>query len=237
VSERFFCPDPPREGRYHLRGEEARHLARAARHGVGDSVELFDGKGFAVAARVVKVTRDEVELVADGVPIREALAPGSLTLATAVPKGDRFDWLVEKATEIGVARLIPLVTERAVVQPRDSKLDRLRRIIIEASKQSGRNRLMVLEPPLAWPDLLDRGRVAIGLLASPQGQPKSRWPRLEAGCEVLLAIGPEGGFSPAEMGMALQAGWHAVRFGPHVLRIETAGLAGAAILQAAITEQ
>ena len=82
------------------------------------------------------------------------------TLATAVPKGDRFDWLVEKATELGVDRLIPIVTERSVVEPGSTKLSRLRKSIIEASKQCGRNRLMVLESPVRWEPLIEaHGRI------------------------------------------------------------------------------
>ena len=154
MSSRFYCPDPPRDGRFRLGAEESRHLARVSRHVAGDLVELFDGQGFATLARVVEVGKDRVELIAEGEPIPEARPRCSLTLATAIPKGDRFDWLVEKATEIGVGRLIPLVTERSVVDPRESKLERLRRTIIEACKQSGRNRLMTLEPVTAWADLV-----------------------------------------------------------------------------------
>ena len=102
VSSRFYCPDPPREGRYRLGAEEARHLARVCRHVPGDHVEIFDGNGFATVARIVEIDRHHVDLVAEGEPIAEPSPPFLLTLATALPKGDRLDWLVEKATEIGV---------------------------------------------------------------------------------------------------------------------------------------
>ena len=85
----------------------------------GDRVEIFDGKGFATTAPIVEIGKDSATLVAQGLPIHELTSPCSLTLATAVPKGDRFDWLVEKATELGITRLIPLVTEHSVVDPRD----------------------------------------------------------------------------------------------------------------------
>jgi len=236
VSNRFFCPDPPRDGRFNLGAEEARHLARVSRHLVGDRVELFDGQGFATLARVIEVGKDHVELAADGDPIPETRPPCSLTLATAIPKGDRFDWLVEKATEIGVERLIPLVTERSVVDPRESKLGRLRRTVVEACKQSGRNRLMALEPVVAWADLVRQPGPGVCLIARPGLHP-GRPPRVPAGGSVILAVGPEGGFSPAEEALADAHGWQPVRLSPHILRVETAGLAGAAIILASIEER
>ena len=178
MSQRFYCPDPPRDGRYRLPADEARHLARVCRHVLGDRVEIFDGKGFATTAQIVEIGKDSAVLVAQGQPIQELTPPCSLTLATAIPKGDRFDWLVEKATELGVARLIPLVTEHSVVDPRDSKLERLRRTIIEASKQSRRNRLMVLDSPS------ELGRP--GAVGRPGGA--SAWPG-PAACRPAAGLG------------------------------------------------
>src|SRR5262249_15441748 len=140
----------PHEGRLRLPADEARHLSRVCRLGLGDQVEVFDGQGFATTAEVVVIRDDWVELSARGAPLPVRQPECALTLATAVPKGDRFDWLVEKATELGVERLIPMLSERSVVDPRSSKLTRLRRTVIEASKQCGRARLMVLEGPVPW---------------------------------------------------------------------------------------
>ena len=184
MSQRFYCPDPPRDGRYRLPADEARHLARVCRHVPGDRVEIFDGKGFATTALIVEIGKDSAVLVAQGLPIHELTSPCSLTLATAIPKGDRFDWLVEKATELGITRLIPLVTEHSVVDPRDSKLERLRRTIIEASKQSRRNRLMVLDSPLGWVDLVRSARPG-GASPGPARRPVARplaSARRAAGC-------------------------------------------------------
>lgn len=233
MSTRFYCPDPSRDGLFRLGAEEARHLVRVCRHVPGDRVELFDGQGFATLARVVEVGKDRVTLVAEGDPIFEARPPCPLTLATAIPRGDRFDWLVEKATEIGVERLIPLVTERSVVDPRESKLDRLRRTIIEACKQSRRNRLMILEPVVCWTDLARRQVPGVRLIARP-GAPRCPGRRGES---VVLAVGPEGGFSPVEEALAEAEGWRPVGLGHHILRVETAGLAGAAIILAGAEER
>jgi 16S rRNA (uracil1498-N3)-methyltransferase len=237
VSTRFYCPDPPRDGRYHLGADEARHLARVCRHGPGDLVELFDGRGFATAARVLEVGKDRALLAAEGDPIPEDRPPCSLTLATAIPKGDRFDWLVEKATEIGVDRLIPLVTERSVVDPRGSKLERLRRTVVEACKQSRRSRLMALEPAAPWGELARAPGAVVRLIARPGRLPPGRRQGSFRGQSVILAVGPEGGFSPAEEALAEAFGWRPIRLGPHVLRVETAGLAGAAIILASCEER
>lgn len=232
MSLRFYCPDPPCEGRYSLPADEARHLVRVCRKKVGDRVELFNGAGFATTARIVDVSKDRVCLIAEGPPIPELASSSSLVLATAIPKGDRFDWLVEKATELGVDRLIPLITERSVVDPGRTKLDRLRRTTIEACKQSRRNRLMILESPMSWPDLVRSADSCLRLLAVPHGLPPARWPRLAGSGSLLLAVGPEGGFTEAEESQASAAGWQPIQFSYNVLRIETAAIAGSAAVLA-----
>jgi 16S rRNA (uracil1498-N3)-methyltransferase len=228
VADRFFCPDPPVGGRLAIGGDEARHLARVRRVGVGEVVEVFDGRGFATRAEVVAVGRDRVELVPVGEPLPDRAAPLHLTLATAVPKGERFDWLVEKATELGVARLVPIVTDRSVVDPRAAKLDRLRRVIVEASKQCGRNRLMELAPPSPWAAVASDRVAPVRLLAHPAGPPPPDWPPVVPGVSATLAVGPEGGFTGEEVEAALAGGWLTVGLGATLLRIETAGLAGCA---------
>lgn len=230
MADRFFCPDPPREGRYHLPTEEARHLTRVCRRVTGDRVEIFDGRGFATAARIIEARGESVVLQPEGEPLPAAEPTFRLALATAVPKGDRFDWIVEKATELGVERLIPIVAERSVVVPRDSKLDRLRRSIVEAAKQCRRSRLMDLDPPMEWTRLVESCANWPRFLADPGGLPPSAWPLFPRGREVLLAVGPEGGLTQEEVEQAAAAGWISIQLGCHTLRIETAGLAGCAAL-------
>src|SRR5262249_28225952 len=111
MAERYFSPAAVPGARLALEGDEARHLSRVRRVSAGEVVEVFDGRGFATLAEVVSVGKDRVELEATGPPLPDRCASLRLTLATAVPKGVRFDWLVEKATEVGVDRLVPLRTE------------------------------------------------------------------------------------------------------------------------------
>jgi 16S rRNA (uracil1498-N3)-methyltransferase len=149
-------------------------------------------------------------------------------LAVALPKGERQKWLVEKATELGVTCLVPLITERGVVQPAQAALERLRRTVVEASKQCGRNQLMEIGQPAPAIDLFGQAPAAGGrLIADKGGQPLSSLADL-AGTALLAAIGPEGGFTPAELAAAHAAGWRAVSLGPRTVRIETAAIAIAA---------
>ncbi len=206
MSTRFYSPDPAQNGKLRLGADEARHLSRVCRLGVGDIVEVFDGKGHATEAEVVKVERSTVELTAIGPPLADRSTPFPLTLASAIPKGDRFDWLVEKATELGVECFVPLMTERSVVEPGAAKLERLRRAIIEASKQCGRNRLMVLDSPVRWDELSGLYSDSIRFLADAGGIPPPQWPAIPPGRPVILAVGPEGGFTPLERARADQMG-------------------------------
>ena len=233
MADRFFLAEPPRDGRAVLRGEEAHHLMRVRRLGVGEQVELFDGAGGGFRAVVRNLAKDAVEL-AVGEPIPDRRLPLDLTLATAVPKGERFDWLVEKATELGVARLVPLRTERSSVDPRPSKLDRLRRVVIEASKQCGRNRLMELSDPVDWPDWARSQTAALRVLADPRG---GGFPPVGRVSQAAVAIGPEGGFTTDEVALAESAGWLCARLGATLLRIETAGLAACAAMLVGTTQE
>jgi 16S rRNA (uracil1498-N3)-methyltransferase len=228
MSERFFIAPPIAGDRALLTGDEARHLIAVMRGKVGDEINVFDGSGAEFAARITAIGKQAVELA---IIERRELSREldfALTLAVALPKGDRQKWLVEKATELGVTRIIPLVTERGVAQPTAAALDRLQRSVIEASKQCGRNRLMEISPPLSAADCFATAPAAAArLIAEPGGQPLAALAAGD-GLEMIAAIGPEGGFSPDEIAAAKNAGWKAVSLGNRTLRIETAAIALAA---------
>jgi len=227
MSERFFLAAAPRDSRAILVGDEARHLARVLRAKVGDAVRVFDGSGVEWTARVVTIGRDEVTLDV-GVPLPARPAPRhGLTLAVALPKGDRQKWLVEKLTELAVDRLVPLVTARGVAEATESARGRLERGVIEACKQCGRNTLMEIAAPVTLEALADRHPDALRLIAHPGGRPLDDCIRASSG-EILAAIGPEGGFTPDEIAAAERLGFERVSLGPHILRIETAAIAIAA---------
>ncbi len=227
---RFYCPNLAQTSSPRLEGDEARHLSRACRIGPGELVELFDGHGLVHTAQVIAIDNKGVDIALLGQPLPERATLLPLVLAVAVPKSDRFDWLVEKATELGVSRLIPLIAERSVVDPRGQKLERLRRAIVEASKQCRRDRLMILERPTPWAEVARSFAESIKFLADPQGARACEWPLIPPGHPAILAVGPEGGFTVSERESAVQWAWQPISLSANILRIETAALAGSAAL-------
>jgi 16S rRNA (uracil1498-N3)-methyltransferase len=226
MSERFFAENLTAGSRAELRDDEARHLRTVMRAQVGDEVTLLDGSGAEFVGRIVELKKHSVVLdVSERREVSREL-PFELTLAVALPRGDRQKWLVEKATELGVTRLVPLVAERGVAVANDATLERLRRQVIEASKQCGRNRLLQIAQPMAAIAYFQSSfGDAARMLADPHGEPL---PGAAAGKNTIVAVGPEGGFSDAEVTVAREAGWRLVTLGPRILRVETAAIALAA---------
>lgn len=209
-----------------LSGREARHLALVLRARPGREVVVFDGSGLEAAARVIRVEPEAVLLRAEKPRKASREPPVELVLYVALLKGDKLAQVVRAGSELGVARFVPLVTERSV--PREigqAKLERLRRVAVEAAKQSGRSRL----PEVAAPETLERLEpVKFGLVAHLRAErtlAEVAWPQ---GAEVALASGPEGGFSEGEVERLTRLGFLPVYLGPRVLRAETAPLVLAA---------
>ncbi|MFM7035396.1 MAG: RsmE family RNA methyltransferase [Planctomycetia bacterium] len=231
MSERFFLAAPPRDGRGILEGDEARHCSRVLRVKLGDVISVFDGRGSEWPARVAGIGRDAVTLDLGEPRPAEPATPIRLTLAVALPKGDRQKWLVEKSSELGVTRLVPLITERGVAEATDAARARLERAVIEACKQCGRNTLMEIAAPATVGELAARHPASLRLIAHPGGAPLGDQPIATSGRdvqEIVAAIGPEGGFTPEEFHLATAAGFLPVSLGAHILRVETAAIALAA---------
>lgn len=235
--DRYFVQQPIEGEVARLVDEEAHHLAHVMRARPGVEVVLFDGSGLEWQARVVQVGRSAVDLQVLARREVNRELPFDITLAVTLPKGERQRWLMEKAVELGVRRLAPLVTERGVAQPVDKALARLHRTVIEASKQCGRNRLMEIAMPVTAVDFFATPCAdALRAIADPSGRQSlrellesQRSPIPQAFC---FAVGPEGGFSEQEIDMAGANGWAAVTLGPRILRIETAAIFLAAVAAA-----
>lgn len=224
-----------------LEGSEAHHLLHVLRLKSGDTVELFNGAGKEATAEITQTLRKSVELKITEVREASAKSQVPVILATAVPKGDRFRWLVEKAAELGVARLVPLITERSSVDPGENRLKKLQQTIISAAKQSGQTRLMELAPLQKWESFLaDVAQTSSRLIITdPNGKPTAiaELAASDSTDPIVILIGPEGGFSPAEVQAALDQGATPIKLSEGILRIETAallsaGLIGLATLQA-----
>ena len=226
MGERFFLSGPPRAGRAVLTGDEARHLARVLRCRIGDTVVAFDGSGVEWPAVVAAIGRDEVALdVGDAV---ERPGPAvAVTIAVALPKGERQKWLVEKLTELGVARLVPLITTRGVAEATPAAVERLARGVIEACKQCGRDTLMEIAPPRSVAEIArDPGHGVTLVVADRDGLPLDT--SAGDGRSIIAVVGPEGGLTAEELAAVEAAGGRRVSLGPHVLRVETAAIALAA---------
>jgi len=224
---RVFCEQKITTDQITLAGSEAHHLTNVLHVQAGEEVTLFDNTGWEFLAQVVKATKREVHFAVQERSEIDRVAPRSLTLAVALPKGDRQRVLVEKATELGVTTLRPMLTERSVVKPRDNSLEKMRRYVVEASKQCGRNRLMEIAKPIALAELLERPTKGTKLISHPNGAPLRDF--LTPDCtEILALVGPEGGFADTEVTQAVAAGFSQVSLATTILRIETAALTIAA---------
>jgi 16S rRNA (uracil1498-N3)-methyltransferase len=227
MADRFYTPEPLGPGEFNLTGPEAHHLVAVRRFAPGDAITLFNGDGNDYPAVVLGTSKKSATLnILRVEPVdRELLFP--VVVASALPKGDRADFLIEKLTELGVTRFVPLITARSVVHPKESTVEKFTRAVIEASKQCGRNRLMLVDPPrtwdafLKWPDLPATRFV----LHTGEGLPGFGE---RGGC--VVAVGPEGGFTPTELDAALASGWRPVSLGRRILRVETAALTAAALV-------
>jgi 16S rRNA (uracil1498-N3)-methyltransferase len=225
MAERFYTNCPLAPGPVVLQGAEAHHLTAVCRLRAGDRVYLFNGDGRQYLAEVAAAGKRRVMLTVLGseAPVREV--GFRLEVAAPLPRGDRAQFLVEKLTELGASAFVPLRTVRSVVHPGGARLDRLERYVIEASKQCGRNVLLRVAPPADWQDYCVRSDLpAVRLLAHPGGTATA----LQAGQDCAVAVGPEGGFTDAEIARGQAAGWRMIDLGPRNLRVETAALVLAA---------
>ena len=169
MPDRYYSAEPITDHSVTLTGSEAHHLLHVMRAQPGLELIVFDGQGGQFAAEVTKCQRSTVELSVGPRQDIDCELPFELTLAVALPKGDRQRWLIEKSVELGVTRLIPLQTDRTVAKSEPNA--KLARYVIEASKQCGRNRLMEITAATTWPTLLAETTAGKKLLAHPGGQP------------------------------------------------------------------
>ncbi len=232
---RLYLPDLA-AGRQRLAPDRAHYLTRVLRLRTGDRFVGFDGRGRQRCARVAKVARDAVliEAGAELAPLPES--PLAIALIQSIARGERMDYALQKATELGVGMIKPVVTERTEVKLSGPRLERRlahwRGVVIGACEQSGRTRLPRLEPPRPLNQCLaepPEGGFGAAFVLTPQGARIGELP--PPGPRVAVLIGPEGGLTEAEIALAGSAGFTALSLGPRILRCETAGPAAIAALQ------
>lgn len=219
-----------------LATDASRHIARTLRMRIGDTLCVFDGKGCEAAAKIVSLERDVVSIALDVVENVNRESPLHITLAIAVSRGDRMDTVVQKATELGASEIWPLLSERTGVRLDAArwarKHEHWQRIAVSACEQSGRNNLPAVAHPAGLEDVLKRCRSngdCLRLIL----HPKAAAEPLPEHCQSLcLLVGPEGGFSDAEVDLATASGFQSLQLGPRILRTETAPLVALSLAQA-----
>lgn len=229
---RFFIDAALALGQHALPEAQAHYIGRVLRLAEGDAVQLFDGSGQEFIGELVEVGKKSVR-----VELREAFAglaesPLRVHLGQGLSRGERMDWAIQKATELGVAEITPLVSERCEVRLKDERADKRlahwRQVAISACEQCGRSVLPVIHPPVTLGEWQKQVAAELKLVLHPVAEPLASHAR-----PVTLAflIGPEGGLSDAEVEAAQQQGFQAARLGPRVLRTETAPVVALSVAQ------
>lgn len=231
---RIFTPQSLQPGSQVVLEEAAsRHLSRALRLGIDAPLVLFNDSGAELSARIVDINKRQVTVALGDTVVTNTESPLAIHLGIAISRGDRMDWVVQKATELGATSITPLLSERTEVklqgERRDKKIQHWQQVAISACEQCGRNRIPAIAPLQqleAWLPTVECERKFVLHHRSPAPLDPTDTPR-----SVTLLIGPEGGLSEAEIVAAQNCGFTPLLLGPRVLRTETAPLAALAIMQ------
>lgn len=216
--------------------QAAAHVSRVLRLREGDVLTMFDGTGGEYGATIVRIGKREVVVRLGHHSTIERESPLAVTLIQGLARGEKMDYIIQKATELGVVRIIPVATMRSVVQldedRSDRKLQHWRAVATAACEQCGRNRLPEIDPPCSLEQLWQAERLpALRLLLSPRADTGIASSLIPRPANVAVLIGPEGGLDIDEENRAVAAQFRKVTLGPRVLRTETAGLAVLAAIQ------
>jgi 16S rRNA (uracil1498-N3)-methyltransferase len=235
---RIYVPQPLHPGReVELPVQAGEHIARVLRLERGHPLRLFNGDGGEYSGEIASLAKRAVSArVLSPASTADRESPLRITLGQGIARGEKMDWILQKATELGVARIVPLITERTEVkldaERAERRLAHWDAVLASACEQCGRNRLPKLVEPMKladWAAALDDS-AGVRLALDPHGDVNPR--ELELGTVATLAVGPEGGLSEHDLAALELAGFRGLRLGPRILRTETAGLAALAALQA-----
>ncbi|MGZ3158219.1 MAG: 16S rRNA (uracil(1498)-N(3))-methyltransferase [Burkholderiaceae bacterium] len=234
---RFFYPAALSIGATVTLPDNVAHHVQVLRLSLGDNINLFNGTGGEYIATLALIEKKRVTVEVKAFSPREVELPYAVTLAQALPEASKMDWIIEKAVELGAAGIQPLASQRCVVKLSAERAEKKRAhwegIIVSAAEQSGRNRVPHLGELADFNSWITQQDMHRRILLTPRAeQSLSDWARHHPQQAVTLLVGPEGGFSELEEGMAQRQGVLALSMGPRVLRTETAGLAAIAALNA-----
>ncbi len=238
----FVSPKNVKNGWAEVTGEEFHHLVKVSRKKVGELIYLFDGTGKIYTAKIVRITKENAECEIVEENFMKGEIEVDLSIGQAILKNpERFEFAIEKLTELGVKRIIPLITERVIPAraPKDvssNKVERWRRIVLSACKQSNRAIIPELCEPLDFKNFISSSKEHSKKIIFHEGEQFERillydyLEELKNANSILIAIGPEGGFSDGEIEMAISSGFDLVSLGDRRLRSETASVVGAGVI-------
>lgn len=214
----------------------AKHLSTVLRLKPGAALMLFDGSGFEFEAKLDQADKKQVWVTLSGMHGPAVESPLQVTLAQGISRGERMDYTVQKAVELGIAGIMPVFTERSVVKlDKDGgakKREHWQGVVVGACEQSGRVRVPEVTPPLPLANFLaDLPLAGLKLLLDPLGGSTANDLPRPSGGQVLLLVGPEGGLSENERNLAARVGFTGLKLGPRILRTETAALVALSLLQ------
>ena len=229
---RFFI-DGTADGRAYIAGADALHIAKALRMRPGEALTLCDGKGTDFDGVLETVTDRQVTVRISASRPSQAEPTLAVTLYQGLPKGDKMDWIIQKAVELGVTAVVPVATRRSVARlegKADKKQERWQRIAAEAAGQGGRGMLPSVERPLSWSQALSRLSGEPALVFYEGGGRPLRELVTPSTRRLSVFVGPEGGFDPEEIDAIRRQGGGVATLGPRILRCETAPLAALTLL-------
>lgn len=234
---RFFVAEPL-AAEMAITGQDARHISRVLRLSVGEPLIIVAAGGQAGQGRISAMTADAVTVVMEETLSESKEPPICVRLAQSLPKSDKMDYIVQKAVELGVTAITPLAAEHCVVQydakKKAARCERWQKIAMEAAKQCGRSSVPAVEPIASLREVLQQAGPDTVIVFFYEGETplglKTALADNRQATDFLLIVGPEGGFSPAEVALARAAGAQIVTLGPRILRTETAALAGVAAI-------
>ncbi|AVU78200.1 16S rRNA (uracil(1498)-N(3))-methyltransferase [Pseudomonas sp. Fig-3] len=229
---RFFIDAPLSLGAHELPEAQAHYIGRVLRMAEGDAVQVFDGSGQEFRGTLAEVGKKRVLVQLNEQFAGQVESPLRIHLGQGLSRGERMDWAIQKATELGVNEITPIFSERCEVRLKDERADKRllhwRQVAISACEQCGRSTVPVIHPPLLLADWLKQTDAELKLVLHPVAEPLVSHARPSS---LAFLIGPEGGLSDAEVAQAGTAGYHAARLGPRVLRTETAPVVALAVAQ------
>ena len=229
---RFFIDAPLSTGEHELPEAQAHYISRVLRMAEGDAVQLFDGSGHEFRATLVEVGKKRVVVQIDEPFAGQVESPLQIHLGQGLSRGERMDWAIQKATELGANDITPIVSERCEVRLKgereDKRMEHWRQVAISACEQCGRSVLPVIHTPVPLAQWLEQCQADLKLVLHPVAQPLTSHAKPQS---LAFLIGPEGGLTDAELGLAQGKGFDAARLGPRVLRTETAPVVALSVAQ------